>query len=213
MRTLNAETVHRHSFVTVWVLCRMIFSLQLLGNGEGAVLLLIWCHGNGAPGENGHLLSNFCGTVWVCKNMQYSTIIMRRFRPIPFSDSAVHRLLFVLYVQETRRRGRKQDEAGKRARERRVVESAPVTDTTPEDVNQQIPDSEDFEQRSVLYKTLLHKKASLAETYFHFLKTEQEQLLACEDLPCCHYVNAWSAQVFVLFCFFEFDVPLDPTSV
>lgn len=131
------------------------------------------------------------------------------FRPISFSDSPVHRLLFVLCVQETRRRGRKQDEAGKRARERRAVESAPVTDTTHEDVNQQIPDAEDFEQRSILYKTLLHKKASLVETYFHyFLKTEQKTLLACKDLRCCRFANAWSVQVFVLFCFLEFRAPL-----
>ncbi|XP_075896140.1 MYCBP-associated protein isoform X2 [Nelusetta ayraudi] len=62
-------------------------------------------------------------------------------------------------VKETRRRGRKQqDEAGKRARERRAAESAPVPDTTADDVNQQTSDAEDFEQRSSLYKTLLHKK-------------------------------------------------------
>lgn len=116
----------------------------------------------------------------------------------------VHRLLFVLCVQETRRRGRKQDEAGKRARERRAVESVPVTDTTHEDVNQQIPDAEDFEQRSILYKSLLHKKASLSETIFHFfLKTEQKTLLTCKDLPCCHFVNAWSVQVFCFVLFFR----------
>lgn len=88
-------------------------------------------------------------------------------------------------AQETRRRGRKQqDEAGKRARERRAAESAPVPDTTADDVNQQTSDAEDFEQRSSLYKTLLHKKASLAESLAHFRKPGPSSA----HLPgvCCH---------------------------
>lgn len=51
------------------------------------------------------------------------------------------------------------------------------------------------------------KRRVLFRLVVHFLKTEQETLLACKDPPCCHFVNVWSAQVFCLVLFYRIYGP------
>ncbi|XP_076584343.1 MYCBP-associated protein isoform X2 [Chaetodon auriga] len=60
---------------------------------------------------------------------------------------------------ESRKKGKRRDEAGKRTREKRGKESASLTDTHPESVSQQPPDDQNVEADTMdIYTRLLHKK-------------------------------------------------------
>ncbi|XP_070834212.1 MYCBP-associated protein [Chaetodon trifascialis] len=62
-------------------------------------------------------------------------------------------------VEDSRKKGKRRDEAGKRTREKRGKESASLTDTHPESVSQQPPDDQNAEPDTMdIYTKLLHKK-------------------------------------------------------
>lgn len=65
-------------------------------------------------------------------------------------------------VQDSRKKGKRGDDAGKCTRGKRGLESASLTDTNPENVSQQTSDGQDVEQKVISMCTrLLHKKASI----------------------------------------------------
>ncbi|XP_044046052.1 MYCBP-associated protein isoform X2 [Siniperca chuatsi] len=62
-------------------------------------------------------------------------------------------------VEDSKKKGKRRDEVGKRIREKQVKESASLTDTRPEIISQQPSDNQNVEPKVInIYTRLLHKK-------------------------------------------------------
>lgn len=79
-------------------------------------------------------------------------------------------LLSVCPVQDSKKKGKRKEEVGKRTREKQGKELASLTDTSPDSsVSQQPPDDQNVELEVMdIYVRLLHNKASLLSSYCFF---------------------------------------------